>query len=266
MAVLTEQQIRDGYLMTVDGFSPPNHNRKKRKNYVTEVKDYQGQERLYISCTQLHPLDYSESDQKRILKEWIDFLRTNTNALKALHFNSHVPQRLFDAACCQEHLEEFHCKWGNYRVLSRLEQLTKLRFLFLGSCPGITDLMPITKLRNLIVLYMENFKRIEDYSPLIALDKLEQLVISGPILGRTPIQDLDFLPKMPSLLSVWTPNTTLRKKYSRDELDALRRDMPHVHDMYGCIWKEEIVLTGVSGRQSLNFLSKVNLNSGDDKE
>ena len=235
MAVLTEKQIKNRYFDEIGGFPSLSYN-EERINYAVEVKDYKGQERLCICCTQLDYFSYSERDKKRILKEWIDFLRINTKTFKGLHFNSHVPQRLFDAVCGQEDLEEFRVKWGNYKDLSALEQLTNLKFLFLGTCPGVTDLTPITKLKNLIVLYIQNFKRIEDYSPLIILDKLEQLIISGPILGRTPVKDLEFLKEMHNLLSVWIPGTMVRKKYSPDELAKLRKDMPDLHDIYGCIW------------------------------
>ena len=236
MGTLTEHQIKNGYFNRIGGFPPLSHNIDDKKNYAVEVKDYKGQEHLCICCTQLNNFDYSERDKKRILKEWIDFLQINTKIFKVLHFNSHVPQRLFDAVCCQENLEEFRVKWGNYKNLSELERLTNLKFLYLGSCPGITDLTPITNLKNLIVLYMQNFKRIEDYSPLVVLDKLEQLIISGPTLGYTPVKDLEFLKEMHSLLSVWKPNVVVRKKYSADDLANLRRDIPGLYDIYGCIW------------------------------
>ncbi|MPM26513.1 hypothetical protein SDC9_73017 [bioreactor metagenome] len=91
-------------------------------------------------------------------------------------------------------------------------------------------------MKNLIVLYVQNFKRIEDYSSLSALDKLEQLVISGPILGKTHIKDLEFLLEMQSLISVWLLNTACRKKYTNDELKRLRISLPILYDIYGCIW------------------------------
>ena len=236
MAVLTDAQIKDRYFYEIGGFPPLNSDKGKRENFAREVKDYEGQERLCICCTQLDYLGYSDRDKKRILNEWLDFLQTNTKVFQALHFNSHVPQRLFNAVCCQENLEEFRVKWGNYKDLSALKKLPDLKYLYLGSCPGVTDLTPITKLKNLVVLVLQNFKRIEDYSPLVALDKLEQLIICGPTLGLTPIKDLDFLREMPNLRSVWTPNTVIRKKFTPDELLALRKDMPDLYDIYGCIW------------------------------
>lgn len=227
MAVLTGEQIKRGYFSTIGGFPPA--------KIMKEVKDYKGETHLCVACTQLD-YHYSESDQKRILSDWIVFLRTNTKALKALHFNSRVPQRLFDAACCQENLEELRFKWGAYTDLTGLESLVNLKYLYIGSGAGVKDITCLGNLKNLIVLYVENFKRIEDYSPLAILEKLEQLVISGPILGKTPIKDLEFLRDMQSLLSVWLPNTKIQRTYNSEELMNLHHYLPGLYDIYGCIW------------------------------
>lgn len=230
MAILTEKQIKEMYFKNIGGFPS--------MGIIKEVKDYKGENHLCIACTQLD-YRYSERDQKRVLTEWIDFLRTNTKSFKKLHFNSHVPQTLFDAACCQENLEELRFKWGAYSDLSALENLKKLKFLYIGSGAGVRDIASLGNLKNLIVLYVENFKRIEDYSLLTALDKLEQLVISGPILGNTPIKDLEFLLEMKSLLSIWIPNTTIRRKYTFEELANLRISLPNLHAVYDCIWNSK---------------------------
>lgn len=220
MAILTEDQINNLYFKEIGGFPP--------KKSCIELKDYQGENKLSIFCTQLN-YTYSEREKKRILAEWIDFLRTNTKAFKALHFNSRVPQKLFDAACCQEDLEELRFKWGAYEDLSELIKLDKLKYLYIGSGASVQDITCLGSLDNLIVLHVENFKKIEDYSPLISLNKLEQLVISGPILGNTPIKDLDFLYKMQNLVSLWLPNTALRRKYSKEEWERLRLALPNLH-------------------------------------
>lgn len=227
MPVLMETQIKDGYFDVIGGFPP--------MQIVKEVKDYKGENHLCIACTQLDYFVYSEHEKKRVLNEWIDFLRTNTRAFKALHFNSRVPQKLFDAACCQENLEELRFKWGTYSDLSALENLKKLKFLYIGSGSSVRDITIFEKMKNLIVLHIENFKQIEDYSQLIALDKLEQLVISGPVLGRTPVKDLEFLREMRSLVSVWVPNTTIRRKYTSEELAKLRASLPNLHTINNCI-------------------------------
>jgi hypothetical protein len=237
MPVLTETQIKEGYFSDIGGF-PPLNATNDRNNYTHEVKDYKGKDKLCIACTQLENCGYSEKESKRILNEWIDFLRTNTKALKALHFNSNVPQSLFDAACCQKNLEELRFKWGAYSDLSKLENLKKLKFLYIGSGSRVKDISALSHIRTLIALYVENFKKIEDYSPLADLEKLEQLVISGPTLGRTPMKDMEFLRKMPGLISVWLPNTTCKRKYTSAELKNLRESLPALHDVNGCIWSK----------------------------
>ena len=87
----------------------------------------------------------------------------------------------------------------------------------------------LTDLTSLVSLYVENFKKIEDYSPLAALTNLEQLEISGPTLGSTPIRDLEFLRDMPNLLSFRNPCTTIRRKYTKEEIEKLKLDLYHLH-------------------------------------
>lgn len=143
-------------------------------------------------CTQLDYLGFSEREKKRILLEWIDFLRANTKALKALYLPSRVPQKLFDAACCQENLETLTCKWGAYKDLSAIKNLKNLKYLYLGSCPSVADITPLCSQSDLVVLHIENFQKTEDYSPLAALQNLEQLIIGGSVWGRIYMTDLKF--------------------------------------------------------------------------
>jgi hypothetical protein len=232
--VLTDEQIKSNYFNIAPGFPDINGDGiSTPANFFRELKEYNGQQRICISCTQLpdsryQPGGYSPKEQKQILKEWLDFLQANPNTFKGLHFNSHVPQRLFDATCCQEDLEELRFKWGNYKDLSALRNLQSLKFLHVGSGAGVTDIQPICNLKSLVVLSVENFKRVEDYSALAALENLEQLVIQANILGRIPIKDLEFLRDMPSLRSFGTGPTTFRKKYTQAELESLFASLPNL--------------------------------------
>ena len=231
MPILTDDQKKNGYFNHIGGF-PPLSDTDDRINFAREVKDYGGQEKLCIACTQLDSYGYSERDKKRVLNEWLEFLSTETGTLKAIHFNSRVPQVLFDAACCQENLEELRIKWGPVSNLSALEKPKKLRFLYIGSGASVQDISLLGKLSTLVVLYLKNFKRIEDYSALAKLENLEQLIISGPTLALVKIKDLEFLREMPNLLSFWRPNTTIRKKYTQGELDALCEALPNLTFVY----------------------------------
>jgi len=235
MAILTDEQVKRGYFDMIGGFpslakQDALGNQNVYINYARELKDYEGQPKLCISCTQLDGIATYKSarERKRVLDEWIDFLKTETKTFKALHFNSHVPQRLFDAACCQEDLEELRLKWGNYKDLSALENLSSLKYLYIGSGSGTQDISPICKVKSLVVLLVENFKKIQDYSPMVALENLEQISIRAGILGRIAMKDLEFLREMPNLRSFSTGVTTFRNKYTQAELKNLFASLPNL--------------------------------------
>lgn len=225
MGVLSDQQLQYGYFMDVGGFPPA--------KIIHTVAEYDGCEQCCISCTQLQGR-YSESQRRRILKDWIHFLKNNPTSFRALHFNSHVPQALFDAACCQENLTELRLKCGNYSDLTGLSKLKHLQYLYLGSCSSVQDLTPITQCQELVVLYIENFKRITNYSALQKLNRLEQLVISGPILADAPVADIDFIQFMPNLASVWFPNVRIIKRYSDAERENMRA--ANIQGVYNQQW------------------------------
>jgi len=260
MSVLTDEQLKTGYFDISPGFPGININDISTwVNFVREVSEYTGQKRICISCTQLpdsrypsalvsdgDPIiygkrgGYSPKEQRQILKQWIAYLQDNPTTFKGLHFCSHVPQRLFDAACCQDDLEELRFKWGNYKDLTALENLQSLKFLFIGSGAGVQDITPICNIKSLVVLRVENFKRIEDYSALAGLENLELLDIGSNILGRIPMKDLEFLREMPNLRSFATGATTFRKKYKECELKNLFATLPKLEYAFvnGKVFKE----------------------------
>lgn len=237
MATLNEKQIRQEYFGEIGGFLG--------SKIIHELREYKGEEQLCIACTQLSGEEekvifpdiktYSESEKKKILKEWIDFFNTETKMLKKLHFNSKVPQPLFDAACCQKNLKELRFKWGSYSELSSLENLENLEYLYIGQGTSVKDITVLGKLKSLIVLHIEGFKQIEDYSSLTSLESLEQLVISRPILAYTPIKDLEFLRAMPNLRSISIKNVVIRKEYTSETLEALSSDLPNLYAINNCI-------------------------------
>lgn len=170
------------------------------------------------------------------MREWIDFLSTNTKEFKALHFNTRVPQALFDAACCQENLEELRFKWGPYSNLSALSNLSRLKYLYIGQGVSVQNIAVLGQLKKLVVLHVNVFKKIEDYSPTAALKNLEQLVIEGPLYGVTPVKDLEFLREMQNLRSILLCAVKVIKKYTRQELAELRAAVPDLHDIRNCLF------------------------------
>lgn len=239
--ILSDKQLKGGYFDVVGGF--PNG------KYLHELKDYNGEKYACICCTQLSFRDhndwkkgyYSEKEKKLIFNEWVDFLTNNPDSnLEAIHFNHAVPQKLLEAACCQKNLKELRLKWGRYSDLTPLKKLEKLQYLFLGGRgSGVTDISVLGELKNLVVLEMEYFSKIEDYSILANLTSLEQLVITGTVSSCAPMKDFDFLRNMPNLRSIFLGRVRVKKRYTQDELDELRRCVPNLYDIDNRIWGNE---------------------------
>lgn len=197
MPVLTEKQIKYGF----DYF----HKDEPRPKFIVEVSQYQGEKALTINCTQLGdsftPQFKTQSQKKRVLQEWCDFLTANPSAFEELSFGTRMPQTLFNAVCAQKNLKKLHVKWGVYPDISKLSNLQKLEFLHLGSGASVQSIEPIAMLSNLVALSVENFQKIHDYSAFAKLRKLESLSIEGDGLGPQYIhvESLNFLKQMPQL-------------------------------------------------------------------
>lgn len=209
MGILSAEQLHNGYFRDIGGFPDV--------PMITTVSEYDGSGRACIACTQLAGR-FTDREARRILREWVDFLTGHPEEFHALHFNSRVPQALFDAVCAQHGLTELRCKWGSYADLSGLCNLSRLEYLYLGPGASVVSLSPIPELRTLRVLYLEHFRKISGYSPLAQLSSLEQLVISGPALGDITIDGLDFVCDMPNLRSIWLPNVALQHTPAEREL------------------------------------------------
>lgn len=194
------------------------------KKIIHTVNEYDGGDTCYVACTQLSDR-YSDKECRQILKDWIAFFEMGGHAIKKLYIYSHVPQRLFNAVCCQNRIEELFLKWGRYSDLSPLTNLINLKYLYCGSCPIVTDIDPMAQMQNLRVLSVQNFKRIGDYSAFKRLCNLEQLVIMGPILGIVDINDIDFIRDMPNLKSFLAINVRCKKNYSEQELNEVLKNL-----------------------------------------
>lgn len=68
---------------------------------------------------------------------------------------------------------------GAYPDISKIANLTNLKYLHLGSGASVGSIEPIAKLKHLLALSVVNFQKIDDYSPLTKLKNLESLSIEG---------------------------------------------------------------------------------------
>ncbi|MEK6238683.1 MAG: leucine-rich repeat domain-containing protein [Planctomycetales bacterium] len=169
---------------------------KSMRHGITEVAEYRRTKNLVLNCTQLSG---PASRQRRIVDEWIEFLR-RPSPIRTLLVVTRCPERLFEALCNQHPLTALGIKWGPIQDLSPISQLKELERLDLGSC-SIEDLSPLSALTKLEHLSLENLDRLSDYSALGKLKKLLYLRIEGAVFmpKKVWIDDLQFLRSLRNL-------------------------------------------------------------------
>jgi hypothetical protein len=90
---------------------------------VTEVADYNGEERIVLAPTQLSfdefGRDIPASRRKRIVDEWCDFLASAPTPIRSLRIASRAPKRLIAALSGQAQLRQLWVKWGDYDDVGR---------------------------------------------------------------------------------------------------------------------------------------------------
>jgi Leucine-rich repeat (LRR) protein len=172
---------------------------------VVELSEYNGEEKLTINCTQLGdsftPQYKTQKDKKRVVSEWCEFLQQNPTAFTELHFCTRMPQELFDAVCSQKQLKQLDIKWGAYKDISAIENLTNIELLHIGSGSSVESIKPISKLKNIVALSVENFQKIANYDDFADLTTLESLSIVGDRMAPKfiKIDNIDFVKKMSQL-------------------------------------------------------------------
>lgn len=195
---LNERQIEYGF----DYYFKEESDKIKR---VVEFAEYNGEEKLIINCTQLGdsftPQFKTQKDKKRVVLEWCEFLHQNPTAFTELHFGTRMPQELFDAVCNQKRLKRLEIKWGAYKDLSAIENLTNIELLHIGSGASVDRIEPLSKFKNIVALSVENFQNIKNYDCLSELTTLESLSIEGDGMGPQfiKIDNIDFVRNLPQL-------------------------------------------------------------------
>ena len=149
-----------------------------RRDLLTTVDEYDGREGVLIAATQLG-LDYTPSQARRIVADWVDFLSGGPTPIRRLAFVSRTPARLFAALEGQTQLESLSVKWGDYADLSPLGGMAGLRELALRGASRVADVAPLARLNSLRALVIEGFREIADPSPLGRLHGLTALELGG---------------------------------------------------------------------------------------
>jgi hypothetical protein len=187
---MTDKQIENGFWFweKANDFPPDS---------ITYPKEYTGQTKVNIACTQL--LDLSATEQKKLIKEWIDFLPTCQN-IEMLWFTTQSTQQLFDSVCKLKKLVGLNIKWSNIKTLDNISTLTKLKYLNIGSSAKIESITPLAFMTQLEVLRIENFKKITDFSPLSALTNLQFFSIEGGMYTKQKVDTFEPFSKLTNLI------------------------------------------------------------------
>lgn len=187
---MTDKQIEHGFWFwdKANDFPPDS---------ITYPKEYTGQTKVNIACTQL--LEVSATEQKKLIKEWIDFLPTCQN-IEMLWFTTHTTQQLFDSVCKLKNLVGLNIKWSNIKTLDNISTLTKLKYLSIGSSSQIKSITPLAGMTQLEVLRIENFKKITDFSPLSALTNLQFFSLEGGMYTKQKVDTFEPFSKLTNLI------------------------------------------------------------------
>ncbi len=177
---------------------------------VIEPHEYVGGPDLFLDVKPLGR-DVPEPQRRKRVAAWCELLPTRAE-VKRLWLFSHVPKRLFEAACELSNLEALYVKWGNADDLAPLTGLRNLRHVHLGGLTKVTDISPLAAMAQLRSLEIENFKRVEIFDDLAGLTGLELLGLDGSIWAEQKIESLEPIGQMFGLRSFSMTNARLRSR------------------------------------------------------
>ena len=179
------------------------------KSTVTELTEYDGSSDLRLYITQL--TDRSSYQQSKLVKEWCKTLPT-FKSIEHLWLPSSVNQKMFDAICELPNLKTLWIKWSGIKRIEKIERLSKIQHLHIGSSSQIESIQPLAKLNTLITLETEQLNKISNFEFLGVLTQLEGLGIDGSIWGTQKIDSLEFLTNITDLKYFTMSNSRLKTK------------------------------------------------------
>jgi hypothetical protein len=194
---------------------------------VQNIEDYRPGPILLLAITQLQTL--APAQQKRLLSRWCALLPT-LKEVKHLGFCSRVTQEMFDAACSMPNLEQLYVKWSAIVHIRELPKAKKLRCLRIGASSKLEGIEELAEMRNLIWLNLEQFNKIDDFTPVSGLVQLEYLGIDGSIWTQQRLRSLKPLAGLTELRLLTLLNTRAADN-SFDPLLGL-----HKLERFDCSW------------------------------
>ncbi|WP_269940079.1 hypothetical protein [Arthrobacter sp. HY1533] len=145
---------------------------------ITTVAEYDGQESIRISATQLGS-EYTARAAVKFVDEWLEFFQAGPSPIRELEFVSRTPRRLFNSLNLQSQLVRLQVKWGDFNDLAALAGMSQLRELVLGGASSVESVEPLRYLPNIETLRIESLKRASDLSPIGDMTSILDLELGG---------------------------------------------------------------------------------------
>jgi hypothetical protein len=167
---------------------------------ITRLDEYAGESAVVLLATQLG-LDYSPTQAKRVVAEWVEFLSAGPSPIEELRFVSRTPKRMFEALRGQTQLKILQVKWGDYEDLSALEGMQELHTLRLAGASSVQTLSPLASLQRVRTLSLESLRRAHDLSPVGEMRSVTSLDVGGDWMSIriAHVDSISFLRLMPQL-------------------------------------------------------------------
>jgi hypothetical protein len=202
--VLTGRDVKDGFWYYRPGESFPPES-------IRNPEEYAGLPAASIACTQT---GLPPQQQAKLVKRWCEVLPSFT-ALNFIWFQTQVPQALFDATCSIPNLQGLWIKWSSIKDINKIVGLAGLEYLRIGSSPRLTSIEPLSGLKNLIWLELENIKQISDLTVIGEMKQLQGLEVGGSMWSTQMVDSLAPLARLDCLRHLSLPNLKARDKTLR---------------------------------------------------
>jgi len=142
-------------------------------------------------------------------------------------FSSKVSQELFEAACQAPNLEALSIKWSSITQLNEVRRANKLHAFFLGSSPAISDLQPLSSLKNMRHLFIQNVSGPVDLEFLKKLTTMVEFGLSAGRGRRIEVTTLEPIASLTQIEMLWLVRVKiahggLGPLYSLPKLKSLR--------------------------------------------
>lgn len=140
----------------------------------------------------------SDKEKAQCAKAWVRALPQFTH-LRSLYFYSTCSPPLLEAICTLTQLETLQFFGNTLKDLGPVSQLRGLRHLSIGPATKIRTLEPLIPLQQLTLLELRDLRAVEDFTPLLALSQLRDLLVGSNLCCNAKLRDVASFARMQQL-------------------------------------------------------------------